>query len=308
MNYPLFPRTKENAVECKVINMTPELALHYLSNNPANRPVSPRRVSQFAAMMANGQWALNGETVVISATGRLLDGQHRLAAVVEHGLAVPMLVVTGALDSTFSTIDIGAKRSAGDILAISGFRNVNILGAAAGIIYRLFHGLGSNVTVPPPSIVAVAERYPSLSKWAGKTDATNRIVSGAALTAALVYLDTFAGRPDLADDFYNGVKTGEDLRRGNPILAFRNRCINARAESGGTGVSQRYIWGTLIRTIDALEAGEQLVLVKSFDPANTLRRPARFAWHTRNFTPEQCLADLPPKVGASAPVQLAAAE
>ena len=37
MNYPLSPRTKENAVECKVINMTPELALHYLSNNPAKR-------------------------------------------------------------------------------------------------------------------------------------------------------------------------------------------------------------------------------------------------------------------------------
>jgi hypothetical protein len=308
MNYPYPPRTKENTVECKVINMTPELASHYLSNNPTNRPVSRARIIQFAAMMANGQWALNGETVVISATGRLLDGQHRLAAVVEHGHAVPMLVATGALDSTFSTIDIGAKRSAADILSISGFRNVNILGAAAGTIYRLFHGLGGNVSVPPPSILAVAERYPSLSKWAGKTDSTNRIVSGAALTTALVYLDTFACRADLAEELYSGVKTGEDLRRGNPILAFRNRCINARAESGGTGVSQRYIWGTLIRTIDALEAGEQLVLVKSFDPTNTLRRPARFAWHTRNFTPEQRLADIPPNTSGGAAVELAAAE
>lgn len=294
-------------MECKVISMTPALASHYLSNNPSNRPVSPKRVSQFAAMMANGQWALNGETVVISATGRLLDGQHRLAAVLEYGSAVPMLVVTGALDSTFSTIDIGAKRSAGDILAMSGYRNTNILGAAAGTIYRLFHSLMGNTTVPAPSILAVAERYPSLSHWAGRTDATNRILSGAALTAGCVYLETIARRPDLAEELYYGVKTGEDLTRGNPVLAFRNRCINARVESGGTGVSQRHIWGPLVRTIDALEANEALVLIKSFDPTNNLRRPARFAWHTRNFTPEQKLADLPPQSDPNAPVKFSAA-
>lgn len=308
MNYPQTPRTKENIVECKVITMTPELASHYLSNNPSNRPMSPRRVSQFAAMMANGQWALNGETVVISATGRLLDGQHRLAAVVEHGHAVPMLVVTGALDSTFSTIDIGAKRTAGDILSISGFSNTKTLGTAAGIVYRLFHGMASNDAVLAPSILAVAERYPSLSTWAKQTDATSNIMSGAALTTACFYLDVFARRPALADALFHGVKTGEGLLRGDPILAFRNRCINARAEIGSHGAALRHIWGPLVRTVDALESGDQLLQIRSLDSTTALRRPGRFAWHTRYFTPEERFADLPPKASGSAPVELVAAE
>lgn len=291
MNYPLFPRTKENAVECNVVNMTPELASHYLSNNPVNRPVSPRRVSQFAGMMSAGQWALNGETIVISATGRLLDGQHRLAAVVEHGGPVQMLVATGANDATFSTIDIGAKRSSGQIAGIHGIPNSNTVAAAAGILYRLFHGVKVASAVPAPYLLETIERYPSLSLWSNKARTCNTVISASALLAACAYLDAIAGRPDIADEMVEGLKTGENLSKGNPVLALRNRSIGFRGAAG----NGRAVWLPLVRTMDAMEAGEPLTVIRSGASIYAMQqRPARFVAHTRHFTPHQRLADLLP--------------
>lgn len=301
-----FPlRTKENAVECKVINMTPELASHYLSNNPVNRPLSPKRVSQFAGMMSAGQWALNGETIVISATGRLLDGQHRLAAVVEHGEPVQMLVATGANDSTFSTIDIGAKRSSGQIAGIHGIPNANMAAAAAGILYRLFHGANSFAAVPAPYLLETIKRYPSLSLWSNRARTCNAVISASALLAACAYLDAIAGRPELADEMVEGLKTGENLSKGNPVLALRNRSIGFHGYSGNA----RAVWVALVRAMDAMEAGEQLTVIRGGAAIYSIQqRPARFVAHTRNFTPEQRLADLLPSAGGDAAAQLAAAE
>ena len=291
MNYSETPGTKENAVECKVINMTPELASHYLSNNPLNRPVSQKRVSQFAGMMSAGQWALNGETIVISATGRLLDGQHRLAAVVEHGGPVQMLVATGANDSTFSTIDIGAKRSSGQIVGIHGVTNSNMTAAAAGILYRLFHGAPVFSAVPAPYLLETINRYPSLSLWSNKARTCNAVINVSALLAACAYLDAIAGRPDLADSMVDGLKTGENLSKGNPILALRNRSIGFRGAAGNS----RVVWVALVRAMDAMEAGEQLTVIRSGAAIYTMQqRPARFVAHTRDFTPHQRLADLLP--------------
>jgi hypothetical protein len=292
MNHPYPPRTKENTVECKVINMTPELASHYLSNNPSNRPISKSRVEAFAGMMESGQWALNGETIVISSTGRLLDGQHRLAAVVRYDGPVQMLVATGAPDAAFSTIDIGAKRSIGQICGMNGVPNAHLTSAAAAILFRLFHGLAPTGAVPAPYILEIIKRYPEFDAWSPKARACRSVISAAILLAACVYLDAIALRPDLADEIVDGLKTGENLARGNPVLALRNRALSARGNAGGG--HGRAIWVALVRTIDAMEAATPLTVIKSGASSWVTLRPARFVANTQSFTPKQRLQDLVP--------------
>lgn len=278
-------------MECKVINMTPELASHYLSNNPSNRPINQAHVNLLAAMMSNSQWALNGETIVVSSTGRLLDGQHRLAAVVKYGGSVPMLVASGALDAAFGTIDIGTKRTVGQICGMNGVPNAKMVAGAAAILFRMFHGSLSTMAVPAPCILEVVARYPELPAWSNK--ARRAVISSASLLAACVYLDAIAHRADLAERLIDGLKTGADLARGNPVLALRNRTLNAR---GGSGENHtRAAWAALVRTIDALEADESLVVIKLGVSAHGLQlRPARFLLHTRHFTPRRRLLDLAP--------------
>lgn len=280
-------------MHCEVVNVTPELAAHYLNNNPNNRPITKVRVRSFAAMMDAGQWLVNGETIVISATGRLLDGQHRLAAVIEYGKPVPMLVAQGADDASFATIDIGAKRSGGNILQMANVPNASQTAGGAGILYKVFHLDSFHATVPAPYILEIIRRYPQFSEWSPKARACGKIFPPSALIAACVYLDAIAQAPELADQLVAGLRTGENLSRGDPILALRNRVVNIKSGNYASNAS-RVVWEPLVRTIDALEADTPLQVARGSESSKALR-PQRFRLHERRLTAEQRLVDLPPQ-------------
>lgn len=72
--------------------VTRELAEKWLATQVLNRAVNSRRVQQYAEDMKNGNWAVNGESIKFM-NGVLVDGQHRLHAVLRSGVAVRMLVV-----------------------------------------------------------------------------------------------------------------------------------------------------------------------------------------------------------------------
>lgn len=68
-------------------------------------------VTAYAEDMAAGRWKENGETIKFDSEGRLIDGQHRLAAVVRANTPIQFFVVRGLDNSVMDTIDYGVKRS-----------------------------------------------------------------------------------------------------------------------------------------------------------------------------------------------------
>ena len=76
----------------ELVNVTPELAEFWLTQNSANRNVRREVWKAYARDMAAGAWKVTAETIKMSPAGRLLDGQHRLQAVVASGVTVPMFV------------------------------------------------------------------------------------------------------------------------------------------------------------------------------------------------------------------------
>ena len=63
----------------------------------------------------------NGDTIKISVDHDVLDGQHRLWAIIEAKIAVPTLIIYGIKREAFTTIDTIRKlRSAGDTVALGG--------------------------------------------------------------------------------------------------------------------------------------------------------------------------------------------
>ena len=96
----------------------PEDAEEMLAMNwPNNRKMSQFVVDGYANDMENGNWCWYvGNTVVISKEGYLLDGQHRLAAIVKSGIPSMMLVVRNVPDDAFDYIDGGKRRRASDFI------------------------------------------------------------------------------------------------------------------------------------------------------------------------------------------------
>src|SRR4051794_31155207 len=99
-------------------DVTPAVAADMLAANTKNRTLRRTLVDVYAADMAKGNWQFTGEAVKISTDGVLLDGQHRLEAIVQAGVTVPMLVVRGLPRATQDVMDSGAKRSAADALRL----------------------------------------------------------------------------------------------------------------------------------------------------------------------------------------------
>lgn len=113
------------------IKITPELAEQYLAKNMKNRNVSKNRVLVYASDMKEGRWQLNPQAIVFSESGELIDGQHRLQAVITSGCTVEMLVMHGAPNESRDIIDSGKPRSAGDVLSIDGMSYATNVAATA---------------------------------------------------------------------------------------------------------------------------------------------------------------------------------
>lgn len=103
-------------------NITPELATKMLEKNFNNRKISDRHVVYLSNQMRDNQWQFDGQPVRFDKFGRLLDGQHRLSAVVKSGKTIQFLIVSGLDESTFKVMDTGKNRSAGDVLSVMGLK------------------------------------------------------------------------------------------------------------------------------------------------------------------------------------------
>lgn len=108
------------------------MAQEFLKRNPINRRISPKQVKYYAQQMLKGDWCSDtDESIKISINRNLLDGQHRLMAVVSADMAVKMRITYNLPDDVFRYIDQGKKRSAQDVLHIAGVPNSSLI---AGII------------------------------------------------------------------------------------------------------------------------------------------------------------------------------
>lgn len=101
---------KNSKMRTEIKIISPELAKTLLEANTHNRAVSNVRVDSMARNMAAGEWKLTPETISFGTDGVLLNGQHRLKAVVKSGVSVPFLIAYDADPACFPVIDQGSPR------------------------------------------------------------------------------------------------------------------------------------------------------------------------------------------------------
>jgi hypothetical protein len=97
-------------------------------------------VRKLAEAMQRGEWRANGEPVHIAEDGTLLNGQHRLSAVVLSRQTIPLLLVRGLPREAQRTIDTGARRTLSDVLRMREVPEPTNLAAALGLLYRYRNG------------------------------------------------------------------------------------------------------------------------------------------------------------------------
>lgn len=111
------------------VQVTPDMAARWLRSNGINRNLRMAKVNQYARDMAEGRWTLSNDDVCFDTDGVLLNGQHRLTAVVRSGQTVLLGIKRNVPRSAMPNIDTGASRTASDVLRLEGESNGALLGA-----------------------------------------------------------------------------------------------------------------------------------------------------------------------------------
>jgi aerobic-type carbon monoxide dehydrogenase small subunit (CoxS/CutS family) len=103
-----------------VMVITPEMAADWLTKNLSNRPRRASTVSYYATQMTRGQWQITHQGIALDCRGHLVDGQHRLAAIVLAGIPVTMAVSYLDVETSamYLAVDCGIGRSVSDILKV----------------------------------------------------------------------------------------------------------------------------------------------------------------------------------------------
>lgn len=119
-------------MQIEIVQVTPSQAEIWLATNATNnRRLRKNLVRRYATDMIKNEWQLTGEAIKIDIAGRLIDGQHRLSAVVASKKTVSMAVVTGLPEEVIQVLDTGAARSGADAVSISGLTTANANAIAA---------------------------------------------------------------------------------------------------------------------------------------------------------------------------------
>ena len=100
--------------------VTPDMAAEWLAaGNVDNRAIRQTVVRRYADMMRGGEWHATHQGVAFS-DRRLIDGQHRLTAIVQSGIPQWMVIFADQSDVTFGVLDKGVSRNLRDEVPMPG--------------------------------------------------------------------------------------------------------------------------------------------------------------------------------------------
>lgn len=261
-------------VRVEEVNLTPALAEAWRARNVRNRPLSDGTVLRYANSILAGEWQFNGDTITFDSNGDLIDGQHRIEAVIVAGKPIKTLVVNGIVPEAFITKDQGMARTGGHILALKGEKHYNVLSGALSWLWKYQRGrmldTGPRGTLSKPQMVQLLEQNPGIRDSVAQVGAGAKckaMVAGSA--ASFLHYQFAQSSRSKADEFFDLLKSGAGLVEDSPIYLLRERLI--RNKDAKAKLRQVDIIALCIKAWNAFSTGR---------PMRTLR------WTNRGDTPE----------------------
>jgi hypothetical protein len=236
---PAQTKRRSEMISTNVETITPGIAKAYLEFNTNNRSVNTRHIDYLAEAMRNQEWELNGVPIIFSEEGRLIDGQHRLQAIIKSGVSISALVTRGVKDKSFDTIDMGMKRTIGQVLTMSGVKNANNVAASLKLI-KIWKTTGkfsrSGATISARETERELELMPEIVDSVAILQNDKVIKKLIPLTYSAVFHFILSKyNRDVCDNFFETLSTGfTSHSRYNVVVKLRDWLI---INSGARGVT-----------------------------------------------------------------------
>ena len=233
--------------------ISPEEAARMLQTSIRNRVLHQATVEHYAREMKAGLWMMTGEPIQVSATGSLLNGQHRLQAIIVSGKPQAFLIIRGVEDAAMKCIDTGKKRTIGDILSMYAVSNANLVAATVLLCMRYdatktpcengrwtWSPTGGNKTEGSAFLrfrPTAEEEIRFLSGHQGLKTSVSLAASAykesgsrffAPSMAAFIHFYGAKHAPEQADEFVNQLYRAINVRERSPVQLLRRRLNHSR--------------------------------------------------------------------------------
>lgn len=186
-----------NVVEMEV---TPAQAQDWLANMRTNRSVSKSLVRKYARAMLTNSWvSRTNETIAIDEEGYVIDGQHRLHAVVMAQQPVRMAVMFGCDNH----VGVARTRSAEDVAKI--IYDEKLPANTNAVVKAMF----STPELTPHEVVGAFRRHRDAITYAVRklVNTEEKHINTGAVVAAIARA-YYHVKPDTLDKFCAALRTG----------------------------------------------------------------------------------------------------
>lgn len=203
--------------------ITPAIASKMLETNTHNRAIQQRLVNQYARDMKDGNWREHHQGIGFDVNGTLVDGQHRLWAIIEANVSIYLQVTRGIAPEAMAGIDIGKGRTNSDLFTLDGIpRAGRIVPMATMLSYITRKVPWNSLNLPTKQEVRQTyEAYKDALDWASFGELQGfqgRLRSAAPGTSLAMF---YQRHPEQAEQFRQLLTMPVNQGPDSPVLATR---------------------------------------------------------------------------------------
>ena len=273
---------------CAIEEITPEVAKQWLGVNHRNRRLSNPTVTRLAGVILRGEWMEDcTDAIGLDTDDGVINGQHRLNAVIEADRAVRALVLRNVNPDVIKIIDQGMHRTFAQLLDMNGHDYPTIIAGAVDWIYKMTNDFERSTPTAQratvPQLLDIFNEHPNIanslepahSAWQ-KTRADRPMLT--AYHYAFASVD-----PDAADVFFEQLATGIGVGADTPVYTLRERYIAEQSKADGKKEAKYVLAAWLVKAWEATRRGEtmtqrQLRWTKSGPRAEAFPKVTGVSW------------------------------
>jgi hypothetical protein len=237
----------------KLETITPEKARRILEKRK-NRTISVARVKTLADAMLSGQWQLTGQTIQIDKDGYLLDGQHRLTAIVQSNRTQRFFVARNVPPEARDVTDYVRPRSAADVLKMHGFASPSKMAGISRLLMMVDDGslAGTPSVIHNMSIKAFAEQNRGMLDWFNRTRQAK--LNGSFYTESIIAAAAALYRID-DHEYADGLLTGQHLGEKDARMAARRALQKGSGSKLKSRGNQLHTYNTIVTAYSLWKRG-----------------------------------------------------
>lgn len=243
--------------------VTPEVAAEFLRHNTHNRSQKPVFQDRYADDMAQGDWSWTGEPIRFDVSGRLLDGQNRLHALIAADVSLPFIVIRGLPPESQDDMDTGASRKFSDVLKLAGEANANQLAAIVRRVAAWELGYRRNLNGVVTSYHALRRTLDEHPEIRDLVTPSRKVADACGLSGAIAGLAWWVLSNIDADDaefFFARLGDGQSLIKGDPIFELRRTLHDTKNVRGQR--NETFLLAITMKAWNAYRNGETVGLYR----------------------------------------------